>query len=153
MNKKFVSERIPEITYEVVGNYWLDDDTYVVVFGNMTDVDGDTYNLEVEYHKDENKITYTRVYDYETVEASKFVSPCFKKQIEEYVLRQVGVLQEGRTITTRNITLELELDIPLDTTIGELRDYLSTIKFEAIHTTSPKDEGGIKILSVDKVKI
>lgn len=151
MNKKFTSTKIPEIVYEVVGEYWLDDDTYVIVFKEMKDVDGDTYHLEVEYHKDEKRITYTRVYDYENVEASMFVSPCFKKQIEEYVLQQVGVLREGSFLNTQNVSLELELDIPKDTTMWELREFLNSLKFEAVHTMTPRDEK-IKVLSIETAK-
>ena len=151
MNKKFTSTKIPEIVYEVVGENWLDEDTYVIVFKEMIDVDGDTYHLEVEYHKDEKRITYTRVYDHENVEASMFVSPCFKKQIEEYVLQQVGVLREGSFLNTQNVSLELELDIPKDTTIGELREFLNTLKFEVVHTMTPRDEK-IKVLSIETAK-
>ena len=151
MNKKFTSKNIPEIVYEVVGEYWIDKDTYVIILKEMKDVDGDTYHLEVEYHKDEKRITYTRVYDYENVEASMFVSPCFKKQIEEYVLQQVGVLREGSFLNTQNVSLELELDIPKDTTIGELREFLNSLKFEAVHTMTPRDEK-IKVLSIETAK-
>ena len=145
--KKFTSKNYPEIVYEVVGEGWIDDETYVIVFNEMTDVDGDVYHLEVEYHKDEKRVTYTRVYDYENVEASQFVSPCFKKQIEEYTLQQVGVLRKGSFLNTQNVSLELELDIPKDTTIGELNEWLTTLKFEVVHTMTPKDEK-IKLLSV-----
>ena len=151
MAKKFVNKNIPEVVYEVVGEGWLDKNTYVIVFAEMTDVDGDTYHLEVEYHKDEKRITYTRVYDYEDVEASMFVSPCFKKQIEEYVLQQVGVLREGSFLNTQNVSLKLELDIPKDTTIGELREFLNSLKFEAVHTMTPRDEK-IKVLSIETAK-
>lgn len=151
MAKKFVNKNIPEVAYEVVGEGWLDKNTYVIVFAEMTDVDGDTYHLEVEYHKDEKRITYTRVYDYENVEASMFVSPCFKKQIEEYVLQQVGVLREGSFLNTQNVSLKLELDIPKDTTIGELREFLNSLKFEAVHTMTPRDEK-IKVLSIETAK-
>jgi hypothetical protein len=41
----------------------------------------------------------------------------------------------------------LELDIPKDTTIGELNEWLATLKFEVVHTMTPKDEK-IKLLSV-----
>ena len=68
--KTFTNKNYPEIVYEVVDEGWLDDETYVIVFNEMTDVDGDVFHLEVEFHKDENKVTYTRVYDYENVEAS-----------------------------------------------------------------------------------
>jgi len=151
MNKKFTSKKAPEVVYEVVDEKWLDDDTYVVVFKEMKDIDGDTYHLEAEYHKDENDITYTRVYDYENVDASDFVSPCFKKQIEEYVLRQVGVLREGSFLNTQSVSLELELDIPKDTTIGELREFLNSLKFEVVHTMTPRDEK-IKVLSIETAK-
>lgn len=151
MAKKFVNKNIPEVVYEVVGEGWLDKNTYVIVFAEMTDVDGDTYHLEVEYHKDEKRITYTRVYDYENVEASMFVSPCFKKQIEEYVLQQAGVLREGSFLNTQNVSLKLELDIPKDTTIGELREFLNSLKFEAVHTMTPRDEK-IKVLSIETAK-
>ena len=151
MAKKFVNKNIPEVVYEVVGEGWLDKNTYVIVFAEMTDVDGDTYHLEVEYNKDEKRITYTRVYDYENVEASMFVSPCFKKQIEEYVLQQVGVLREGSFLNTQNVSLKLELDIPKDTTIGELREFLNSLKFEAVHTMTPRDEK-IKVLSIEIAK-
>ena len=145
--KKFTSTNIQEIVYEIVGEEWIDDDTYVIVFDQMTDVDGDTYHLEVEYHKDENRVTYTRVYDYENVEASQFVSPCFKKQIEEYILQQIGVLREGSFFNTQNVLLELELDIPQGTTLGELNEWLTTLKFDVVHTMTPRDEK-IKLLSV-----
>lgn len=151
MAKKFVNKNIPEVVYEVVGGGWIDKDTYVIAFKEMKDVDGDTYQLQVEYHKDEKRITYTRVYDYENVEASMFVSPCFKKQIEEYVLQQVGVLREGSFLNTQNVSLELELDIPKDTTIGELREFLNSLKFEAVHTMTPRDEK-IKVLSIETAK-
>lgn len=151
MAKKFVNKNIPEVVYEVVGGGWLDKDTYVIAFKEMKDVDGDTYHLEVEYHKDEKRITYTRVYDYENVDASMFVSPCFKKQIEEYVLQQVGVLREGSFLNTQNVSLELGLDIPKDTTIGELREFLNSLKFEAVHTMTPRDEK-IKVLSIETAK-
>lgn len=152
MNKKFTSTKIPEVVYEVVGGGWLDKDTYVVVFKEMKDVDGDTYHLEVEYHKDEDKITYTRVYDFENdVDAYKFVSPCFRKQIEEYVLQQVGVLREGSFVTEQEVVTWLKLDVPKDTSVGELREFLNSLKFEVVHTMTPKDEK-IKVLSIEAVK-
>ena len=151
MNKKFTSTKIPEIVYEVIDEIWIDKDTYVVVFNEMRAIDGDTYHLEVEYHKDEDKFIYTRVYAYENVEAFEFVSPCFRKQIEEYVLQQVGVLQEESFLTTQSISLELELNVPNDTSIGEMREFLNSLKFEVVHTMTPKDEK-IKVISIETAK-
>ena len=150
-NKKFTSKKTPEVVYEVVDEKWLDKDTYVVVFNEMTDVDGDTYHLEVEYHSDEERITYTRVYDYDTLSGEEYVSSCFRKQIEEYVLQQDGVLREGSCLNTQNVSLELELDIPKDTSMGELREFLNSLKFEVVHTMTPRDEK-IKVLSIETAK-
>ena len=147
MNKKFTSKFFLDTFYEVIDEFWLGKNTYVIVFQDMIDADGDTFHLEVEYHKDEERITYTRVYKFENVEASQFVSPCFKKQIEEYTLQQVGVLHKGSFLSTQNLSLELELGIPEGTTIGELNEWLTTLKFEIVHTMTPRDEK-IKLLSV-----
>jgi len=146
-NKKFTSKNCPEIFYEVVGEGWIDEDTYVIVFQEMTDADGDVYHLEVEYHKDEDKIFFVRVYEYDTLSGREYVSPCFVKQIEEYTLQQVGVLRKGSLINTQIVSLELELDVPQDATIGELNEWLATLKFEVVHTMTPRDEK-IKLLSV-----
>ena len=89
VKKIFTSSTLPNIFYQVMEEYWLDDDTYVIVFQDMVDVDDDTYHLEVEYHKDEDKVTHTRVYDYENVDARLLISPCFKRQIDKYILEQV----------------------------------------------------------------
>lgn len=72
--KVFTSTKMADIFYEVQDEYWLDDDTYVIIFQDMVDVDGDTFHLEVEYHVDEERVTYTRVYEYENVEASAFIA-------------------------------------------------------------------------------
>lgn len=147
VKKKFINKNIPEVSYEIVGEGWLDKNTYVIVFAEMTDVDGDVYHLEVEYHKDEEKVTYTRVYDYENVEASQFVSPCFKKQIEEYALQQVGKLREDSMLTKQKVEVELTLDIPLDMTVGEFENWLKNeLKVNVITPLDSK----VEILKIEK---
>lgn len=152
MNKKFTSKFFLDIFYEVQDEYWLDGNTYVIVFQDMTDVDGDTYHLEVEYHKDEERVTYTRVYDYENVEASKFVSPCFKKQIDEYILQQVGVLDKDSFLTTQSIEVELTLGVPKDMTIGEFQEWLKESSIEVnrlVPTAKEKLFNKVKIISIN----
>lgn len=147
VKKKFINKNIPEVSYEIVGEGWLDKNTYVIVFAEMTDVDGDVYHLEVEYHKDEEKVTYTRVYDYENVEASQFVSPCFKKQIEEYALQQVGKLREDSMLTKQKVEVELTLDVPLDMTVGEFEKWLKNeLKVNVITPLDSK----VEILKIEK---
>lgn len=147
VKKKFINKNIPEVSYEIVGEGWLDKNTYVMVFAEMTDVNGDVYHLEVKYHKDEEKVTYTRVYNYENVEASQFVSPCFKKQIEEYTLRQVGKLREDSMLTKQKVEVELTLDVPLDMTVGEFESWLKNeLKVNVITPLDSK----VEILKIEK---
>ena len=142
----FTSKTIAEIFYEVIGEYWLDDDTYVIIFQDMVDVDGDTFHIEVEYHKDERgRITYTRVYEHEVVDGTAFVSPCFKKQIEEYILRQVGVLRTDSFLNTQTIEVELKLDVPKDMTMGEFDQWLKDL---AIEVKSPEADR-IRVLGIN----
>ena len=149
--KKFTNKNYPEIVYEVVDESWLDYKTYVIVFNEMTDVDGDVFHLEVEYHTDEEKVTYTRVYDYENIEASCFVTPCFKRQIEEYVLQQVGVLDKDSLFNTQKVEIELKLGFPKDMTIGELNEFLGMVKKELAEyaTTLYWDKKKVKVIKLN----
>lgn len=145
--KKFTNKNYPEIVYEVIDEGWIDDETYVIVFKEMTDVDGDVFHLEVEFHKDENRVTYTRVYDYENVEASCFVTPCFKRQMEEYILKQVGKLREGSMLNKQRVEIELTLDVPLDMTVGEFEKWLKNELKVSVMT--PLDSK-VEILKIEK---
>lgn len=149
--KKFTNKNYPEIVYEVVDESWLDYETYVIVFNEMTDVDSDVYHLEVEYHTDEEKVTYTRVYDHENIEASMFVSPCFKKQIEEYILQQVGVLDKDSLFNTQKVEIELKLGFPKDMTVGELNEFLGMVKKELAEyaTTLYWDKKKVKVIKLN----
>ena len=141
--KIFTNKNYPEIVYEVVDEGWIDDDTYVIVFNDMIDVDGDTYHLEVEYHKDESRITYTRAYDHENVEASSFVTPYFKKQFEDYILHQCGVLRENGYLRTQDVVVELKLDVPNDISVGDYMQWINDLTI----TVEPKSEL-VRILEV-----
>lgn len=149
--KKFTNKNYPEIAYEVVGEGWIDDDTYVIVFNEMTDVDGDVFHLEVEFHKDENRVTYTRVYDYENVEASCFVTPCFKRQMEEYILQQAEVLDKDTFFNTQKVEVELKLGVPKDMTVGELHEFLDMVKEELAEyaTTLYWDKKKVKVIKLN----
>lgn len=149
--KIFTSNVMPEFFYQVMGEGWLDDDTYVIVFQNMVDVDGDTFHMEVEYHKDEERITYTRVYDYENVDGTLFISPCFKKQIDEYILQQVGVLDKDTLFNTQKVEVELKLGVPNDMTVGELHEFLDMVKEELAEyaTTLYWDKKKVKMIKLN----
>ena len=150
--KIFTSNMIPELVYEVDGEDWLDGKTYVVCFQEMKDGNGDIYHLEVEYHKDENKFTYTRVYAYENLYNAP-ISVAFKNQFEEYIMQQVGELRNGSFINVQSVPLELKLEIPKETSVGELHEFLRSLKFEVAHTMTPKDEKKIRILEIKNKKL
>lgn len=138
MIKKFTSNLIKDICYVLVGEGWMDKDTYVMVFSETIDADGDSFHVEVEYHKDEDEIVYTRVYDDETMDASDFISPCFKNQFEEYILRQVGVIEEDSVLVKRNITLNLTIEAPMYATIAQLENYLNDVTIEVVAPNDSK---------------
>ena len=126
--KVFTSKFFKDLFYEVLDEMWIDDDTYVMVFQDMVDKDGDTFHLEVEYHKDEDRVTFTRVYEYENVNADYLITAGFKKDIEEYILKQVGVVKG--MLTKQKIAVELTLDIDPSMSIGELNEWLNELTIE-----------------------
>jgi hypothetical protein len=142
--KVFKSKFFLDLFYEVMDEYWLDKDTYVIIFQDMTDSNGDTYHLEVEYHKDEEEITYTRVYEFENVH-DMFPSHVFKKQIDEYILKKVGVINENDTITEATIEVKLKLAVPLNMSVGEYESWLDCLSIDVTN-----DEKDIKILEINK---
>lgn len=145
--KKFTSKSIPDVFYKIIDEGWLDKETYVIVFQEMNDMDGDVFHLEVEYHKDENRITYTRVYDYDTTSGEEYVSQCFKWQMDEYILQQVGKLREGSMLSKKRVEIELTLDVPLDMTVGEFENWL---KNELKVSVKTQLDSKVKILKIEK---
>lgn len=149
MAKIFTSKLTPSFFYKVIDEKWLDKDTYVVIFQDMIDIEGDTYHLEVEYHKDEEKITYTRVYEDEIIsDAEKYVINAFRKQIDEYILKQVGVIGENDTIIDTTIELKLRLAIPLDMRVEEYEKYLNSMWIE-INRLNANADKRVKVLSFE----
>ena len=142
--KVFKSKFFIDLFYEVMDEYWLDEDTYVIIFQDMTDADGDTYHWEVEYHKDEKRITYTRVYENENVH-DMVPSDAFKKQIDEYILQQVGVIGKNDTIVSTTIEVKFDVVLPLESQVddykafremaeSELTEYAKTLYYGKIKT-------------------
>lgn len=149
--KVFKSNSIKDVVYEVANEYWLNNKTYVILFQDMVDGDGDTFHLEAEYHKDEERVTYTRVYEHELVDGTAFVSPCFKKQIEEYILKQVGVIGENYTIVNTSVEVKLKLAIPLDMMVNEYAEYLSSLCVEVnrlVPTDKEELNNKVKVLEI-----
>ena len=144
---RFVSRIIPEVFYEVVREKWMDINTYLVVFQTKTNVDGVDFHMEAEYHKDENKVYYSRCYSNEVLDGSQYISPIFKQQIEEYISKKVGILREGSFMHKRKIQAELTLDIPKGVTMGELYEWIGELTIEV---KSPKSDF-IKVIDVKNV--
>jgi hypothetical protein len=152
--KVFKSKFFLDLFYEVMDEYWLDEDTYVIIFQDMTDSNGDTYHLEVEYHKDEEEITYTRVYEFENVH-DMLPTHVFKKQIDEYILQQVGVIGKNDTLIDTTIEVKLRLAVPLDMKVCEYEEYLDSLFIE-INRLVPTDKeeliNKVKVLRIEKKK-
>ena len=149
--KVFTSAKMADIFYEVIGEKWMDKDTYLIVFQTMTDKDGDDFHIEVEFHKDDGNIYYSRCYEEEVVDGTAFVSPCFKKQIEEYILQKVGVISDDEFIITKEISVELKLAVPKGMTIGEFQEWLKESFIEVnrlVATDKEKLINKVKVLEI-----
>jgi len=145
MSKKvFKSNMVSYIKYKLQEEKWLDKDTYLLVFQDMVDEDGEIYHLEVEYHVDEDKFTYTRVYEHENIDAVCFVSNTFKNQFIEYVLKQIGKINEDDIVTSSTIVLSLKVVLPPNMTMGEYSKWLNSLEINIA------DSGGVKILEIEK---
>lgn len=59
--------------------YWLDRNTFCLLFDGGIDEDGDKYSYLVEYWKDENKFSFIILYEDSNYEA------IFTKQQKEYI--------------------------------------------------------------------
>lgn len=125
MEKKAFYNKLSSTRYEIVDSAWIDKDTFVIVFQDMKDMDGDTFHFEAEYHKDEQKVTFVLVYENQVLSGEDCIPTSIKREIEEYMLKQIDVVK-GMLIK-RNITLELSLDIDENMTMDELRTYLNTL--------------------------
>lgn len=112
--------------YNVVEEKNLDKDTYLMVFDNKVDKDGDVYHLEVEYHIDEKAFAYVNVYEHQVMPSTIPLS--VKRKIEGYVLRKLGIIKN--TLTTHYYTIAVEIDVDDDATIGELESFLDEINVE-----------------------
>lgn len=144
--KVFKSKFFLDTFYKVVDEKWLDNKTYVLVFQDMEDGDDDIYHLEVEYHKDENKITYTRVYEHETIDAAYMVTCGFKKQFEEYILQQVGVIDKNDIILEDTISVTIKVAVPLDMRINEHKEWLDNLSVQVTNSFDSR----IKVLDITK---
>lgn len=149
--KRFCSKFFKGLFYEVISEGWLDNTTYVVIFQEMKDIDGDSYHIEAEYHKDEKRVTFVRVYDYEVLDAECYILPILKNQIEAYVLTKVGEVAENSIIIKHPISIELKLAIPETLSVGELSEWLSSLEVN-IKASGDMVKVLEKTLEVDKCK-
>jgi hypothetical protein len=106
-----------------------------MVFQDMYDADGDKYHLEVEYHEDEDRVTFTRVYEHDTIDANYMITHVFKAQIEEYILQKVGVVKG--ILNKQKIAVKLTLDIDPKMSIGEIHEWLRSLE---INVTTHNDD-------------
>ena len=137
MSKKvFKSKSFTGLSYEVIEEKWIDDDIYVIIFQDMKDGFGDTFHLEVEYHKDVDRVTYVKVDEYAVIDARSYMTSGILKEIEEYILRKAGKIKS--TILTPTINLELKVDCNIGTTIGELHEWLKNTQIDIEMPSSDK---------------
>ena len=145
-SKKVFKGKFFDMVYEVVGEGWVDDDTYVVAFQDMKDSDGDVYHIEAEWHDDEKRVTFVRVYEHETMEGHLYSS--LKRDIEGYILKQVGVIDYNSTISSSTLKVQIKIALPLDLKVGEFENWLKNLSVDV----RPNSNENIKILESNIIK-
>ena len=145
MEKKVFLNKLSNTRYEIVDWAWMDKDTFVIIFQDMKDIDGDTFHFEAEYHKDEQKVVFVLVYEYEVLSGEDCIPTSIKREIEEYMLKQLDVVK-GMLIK-RKITLELSLDIDENLTMNELRAYVDGLDIDVKGYSDKVNCIGVKRIS------
>lgn len=145
--KKIFKSKFFNTIYEVQDESWIDKDTYVVIFQDMKDAENETYHLEVEYHKDEDKFTYTKVYEHERLNGEFNTIDYYKTQIRQYILKKVGKIPQDNIILSSFIHLKVEVVVPSNMTMSEYNAWFNDkLKVEV----KSNDDRLIKIIKVTK---
>ena len=145
---KFTDKRHPNFVYEVVCEEWVNENLYAVIFNDMFDINGEKYTLVAVYHKDKDKITYTRAYKTGNADAEQYIPSDTKKEIDEYILRMCGAIDKNTHITTRDITITLKVAVSNDTSIGDYNNFFETAKTEIKDFAKTLYGKGINVIEV-----
>ena len=71
------------IPFKNLSTYWLDENTFCFTFNGTVDEDGDEYSILCEYHIDEDKYVFVRIYEYDTTDTD------FTNEQKEYIKSQI----------------------------------------------------------------
>lgn len=67
-----------------LATYWLDKDTFCLTFDNNDiDEDGDKYSILCEYHVDEDKYIFARLYEHDVIDTD------FTEEQKAYIKKQM----------------------------------------------------------------
>ena len=76
-----------------LGAYWFDKDTFCFTFDGGIDEEGDKYSIICEYHADEDKYIFERLYEYDVTDTD------FTDEQKEYIKQQmIGYMNDKMAI-------------------------------------------------------
>lgn len=76
------------IPFKNLCTFWNDKDTFCFTFDGTIDEVGDEYSILCEYHVDEDKYVFNRIYEYDTMETD------FTDKQKEYIKSQMKQCME-----------------------------------------------------------
>ena len=129
------------VCYNVVDSYYIDNDTYVVIFEDFVDEDGDKYHLEVEYHFDEKRFTYTNCWEHGTMVAN--VPEKIRNEIESEIRKYIGLVSGVEIREVKKFRVEFVLEVDPDATVSDVRSYLDGV---VVTVTPPPDNEKIRLI-------
>ena len=102
---------------------WLDDDTLVLTTKPFFEGTEDENHLEVEYHRDEHKFTFTQVYNYETMEYN--LRENVKRKFIDFMCRNCGITKNIPIKQT--ISIDIWLDVDDNAKVGDVQDFIKKV--------------------------
>lgn len=76
------------LSKNILDKGWLDKDTYIVIFADEIDKDGDKYHLEVEYHLDEKGYTFQHIYEHQVIDTD--ITDELKSNIKDFIQKNIA---------------------------------------------------------------
>ena len=121
---KVIEQKLKVGVFTVEDWVWIDNDTLVLSTKPFFKGTEDENHLEVEYHRDSHKFTFTQVYENETMPYNLREND--KRKFIDFMFKYCGITKHNAIKQT--ISIDVWLDVDENATVGNVQDYIKKIK-------------------------
>ena len=122
---KIIEKEILKVGVFTIDDWvWNDNDTLVLTTKPFFEGTDDENHLEVEYHRDSHKFTFTKVYEHETMPYNLREND--KRKFIDFMFRNCGITKNNPIKQT--ISIDVWLDVDEDAKVGDIQDFIKKIK-------------------------